>query len=80
MFAQRSGKKTKKGDKDKAKSDTPTDRKDYYQEWWKDKECYMCGKKGHPATACLLKLLAKDDNNNSHSSKSSKANSKLKVV
>jgi hypothetical protein len=37
-FAQNGDKKKKKkGDKDKAKSDTPKDPKDFDKEWWKDK-------------------------------------------
>jgi hypothetical protein len=30
-------------------------------EWWKDRECYRCGKKGHPASACLVELLSDND-------------------
>ncbi len=26
--------------------------KDYNKEYWKDKECFKCGEKGHPAVAC----------------------------
>ena len=70
-FAQNAAKKKKKGDKDKTKSDTPKDPKDFDKEWWKDKECYRCGKKGHPATACLVKPPSDDDDKSSCSSKSS---------
>jgi len=74
-FVQKGGKK-KKGDKDKAKSDTPKDPKDFNMEWWKDKECYRCGKKGHPASACLVKPPSDDDGKSSRSSKS-KSSSKV---
>jgi hypothetical protein len=69
-FAHNGGKK-KKSDKDKAKSDTPKDLKDFDKEWWKDKECYRCGKKGHPAPACLVKPPSDDNGKSSCSSKSS---------
>jgi hypothetical protein len=74
-FAQNGGKTKKgKGDKDKAKSDTPKDPKDFDKEWWKDIECYRCGKKGHPASACSVKPPSDDNNKSSRSSKpSSKA-------
>ena len=48
------------------------DPKDFDKEYWKDKECYRCAKKGHPATACLVKPPSNEDDN----SKSSKASSK----
>ncbi len=64
-----SGRKTKKGDKDEVKSKAAKDPKDYDREWWKDKECYRCGKKGHPAAACTVKLPSGDEDKSSHSSK-----------
>jgi len=69
-FVQKGGKK-KKGDKDEAKSDTPKYLKDFNKEWWKDKECYRCGKKGHPASECSVKPPSDDDDKSSRSSKSS---------
>ena len=39
--------------------------------YWKDEECYKCGKKGHPATACTAKVVASDDDKKS--TKSSKS-------
>ncbi len=44
--------------------------KDFDKEWWKDKECYRCGKKGHPASACSVKPLSNNDNKSICSSKS----------
>ena len=41
------------------------DPKDFDKEWWKDKECYRCGKKGHPASACSVKPLRSDNDNKS---------------
>jgi hypothetical protein len=66
--------KTKKGDKSKAKTDAK-DPKDFDKEFWKDKECYRCGKKGHPANACSVKPPKDYDDDSSCVSKSgSKAN------
>ena len=74
-FAQ-SGKK-KKDDKNKAKSDgKDKDPKDFDKDYWKDKECYRCGKKGHPASACSVKP-PKDDNDDSKSA--SKSGSKINM-
>ncbi len=59
-FAQSGKKKKKGGDKEK-KPKAPKDPKDFDKEWWKDKECYRCGKKGHPASACSVKPLSNND-------------------
>ncbi len=56
-FAQSGKKKKKVGDKEK-KPKAAKDPKDFNKEWWKDKECYRCGKKGHPASACSVKPLS----------------------
>jgi hypothetical protein len=68
-FAQSGKKKKKVGDK-KKKPEAAKDPKDFDKEWWKDKECYRCSKKGHPATACSVKLLSNNDNKSICSSKS----------
>ncbi len=68
-FAWSDKKKKNGGDKDK-KFEAPKDPKDFDMEWWKDKECYRCGKKGHPASACSVKLLSNNDNKLIPSSKS----------
>ncbi len=60
-FAQSGKKKKKVGNKEK-KPKAAKDLKDFDKEWWKGKECYRCGKKGHRASACSVKLLS--DNNN----------------
>jgi hypothetical protein len=65
-----SGKKKKKGDKNAVKSKATKDPKDYDREWWKDKECYRCSKKGHPAAACTVKAPSDGDDKSSRSSKS----------
>jgi hypothetical protein len=68
-FAQSDKKKKKGGNKEK-KSKAPKDPKDFDKEWWKDKECYRCGKKGHPASACSVKPLSDNDDKLIRSSKS----------
>jgi hypothetical protein len=68
-FAQSGKKKKKVGDKEK-KPEATKDPKDFDMEWWKDKECYRCGKKEHPASACSVKPLSYNDNKLIRSSKS----------
>ncbi len=67
-FAQ-SGKKKKKGGNKGKKPEAAKGPKDFDKEWWKDKECYRCGKKGHPASACSVKPLSNNDNKSICSSK-----------
>ncbi len=76
-FAQSDKKKKKGGNKEK-KPKAPKDPKDFDKEWWKDKECYRCGKKGHPASACSMKLLSNNDDKSICSSKS--ASNALAVI
>jgi hypothetical protein len=68
-FAQSGKKKKKVGDKEK-KPEAAKDPKDFDKEWWKDKECYRCGNKGHPASACSVKPLSNNDDKLICSSKS----------
>ncbi len=46
------------------KTDTTTDPKkvEFDKKFYKDKECFRCGKKGHPKAACTVKMVAADDN------------------
>jgi hypothetical protein len=67
-FAQSGKKKKKIGDKEK-KPEAAKDPKVFDKEWWKDKECYRCGKKGHPASACSVKPLSNNDDKSIRSSK-----------
>ncbi len=59
-FAQSGKKKKKVGNKEK-KPEAAKDPKNFDKEWWKDKECYRCGKKGHPASVCSVKPLSNND-------------------
>ncbi len=68
-FAQSGKKKKTVGDKEK-EPEAAKDPKNFDKEWWKDKECYRCGKKGHPASACSVKLLSDNDDKLICSSKS----------
>ena len=52
-FAQRGGRGGGRGSEGHGQSQQPFDK-----EYWKDKECYNCHKKGHPSTHCPK---AKDD-------------------
>ena len=69
VFAQSDKMKKKVGNKGK-KPKAAKDPEDFDKEWWKDKECYRCGKKGHPVSACSVKLLSNDDGKLIRSSKS----------
>jgi hypothetical protein len=60
----------------------------YDKEWWEDKTCYKCEKKGHPASNCPNKKKGgskgggkkkKDDDEKSRSSKSSKSKKTVAV-
>jgi hypothetical protein len=68
-FAQSGKKKKKVGNKEK-KPEASKDSKDFDKEWWKDKECYRCGKKGHPASACPVKPIVDNGDKSIRSSKS----------
>ncbi len=68
-FSQSGKKKKKVGSKEK-KPKVAKDPKDSDKEWWKDKECYRCSKKGHPASACSVEPLSNNDDKLIHSSKS----------
>jgi hypothetical protein len=60
--------KGKKGDGKKSGGDKVKFDKEFY----KDKECFRCGKKGHPKAACTVKLTpADDDDKSTKSTKSS---------
>jgi len=54
------------------KTDTTTDPKkvEFDKVFYKDKECFHCGKKGHPKAACTDKMVAADDNKSTKTSSS----------
>jgi hypothetical protein len=57
-FAQK-GQKGKKKTDEKIKKDDRNDEKSKStdKDFWKDKECFICNKKGHPAAKCPLKKI-----------------------
>ena len=62
-----------KGKKSDAKK-SGGDQVEFDKEFYKDKECFRCGKKGHPKAACTVKLTpADDDEKSTKSDKSSKS-------
>ena len=52
------------------------DDKIYEKKYWKDKECYKCGKEGHPESYCTKNKKDKDYDDNSTRSTSSRASKK----
>jgi hypothetical protein len=66
-----------KGKKGEAKKDAADKKVEFDKEFYKDKECFRCGKKGHPKAACTVKITPADDENKSKSPKSNKSASSL---
>jgi hypothetical protein len=56
-FAQGGTKKKKP----KSKDDTDPKNVEYDKEFYKDKDCFQCGKKGHPKAACTVKMVPADE-------------------
>jgi hypothetical protein len=52
---------------------------DYDKNYWKDKECFNCNKKGHPSSHCPDKIAAKDNDDKSVSTKNSKSSKSSKL-
>jgi hypothetical protein len=52
-FAQKGG----RGGRDDKGQKTIT----FDKEYWKDKTCFNCGKKGHPSSSCTKTAVTKDD-------------------
>ena len=70
-FAQKGG-KSKKGDEKKKGEKPKGEKKDFDKEYFKDKPCFKCGKKGHPQSHCPSKDEGDDDSSTSASTKSTK--------
>jgi hypothetical protein len=64
-----------KGKKGEARKDATDKKVEFDKEFYKDKECFRCGKKGHPKAACTVKMTPADDENKSKSPKSIKSSS-----
>ena len=52
------------------------DDKTYNKKYWKDKECYKCGKKGHPESHSTKKKRDKDNDDKITKTTSSRASTK----
>ena len=48
----------------------------YEKMYWKDKECYKCGEKGHPDYHCTNNKKGKDNNDKTKRTTSSRASAK----
>jgi hypothetical protein len=63
---------------EKKKSDNKNPKKvEFDKDFYKDKECFHCGKKGHPKSACTVKLKDSDDDDKSVGSKRSGSSSEM---
>jgi hypothetical protein len=47
----------------KNKNDTEPKNVGYNKEFYKDKDCFRCGKKGNPKEACTVKMVPADEEN-----------------
>ena len=71
-FAQK-GQKAKKKSDEKKKDESKDDKSKTDKDFWKDKQCFICDKKGHPASKCpSKKKKSTDSDDSSISSKSDK--------
>jgi hypothetical protein len=52
----------------------------YNKEYFKDKECHNCGKKGHPARCCTQKKKASDGSGDDKSTSSNKSSKSIKSL
>ena len=69
-FAQK-GQKAKKKSDEKKKDESKDDKSKTDKDFWKDKQCFICDKKGHPASKCpSKKKKSTDSDDSSISSKS----------
>jgi hypothetical protein len=68
-FAQgRTKKKMKKN-----KNDTDPKNVEYDKEFYKEKDCFQCGKKRHPKVACTVKMVPADEEKSTKPASSSKS-------
>jgi hypothetical protein len=68
-FAQGGTKKKMK----KNKNDTDPKNDEYDKEFYKDKDCFRCGKKGHPKAACTVKKIPADEEKSTKPASSTKS-------
>jgi hypothetical protein len=76
-FAQKGKKTMEKNKKNEEKEEESEGGKK--NTFFKDRECFLCSKKGHPAAKCLMrKKINNDDDDSSISSKNSSKSGKMK--
>jgi len=73
-FAQKG--KNKGGEKKKSDDKNPK-KVEYDKDFYKNRECFRCGKMGHPKSACTVKLKESDDDDKSVGSKRSGSSSEM---
>jgi hypothetical protein len=56
------------------RGDKASTRSTFDKEYWKNKECFRCGEKGHPASSCT-----KDDDEDNNKSLASQAKSMKQI-
>ena len=66
-----------KGSEKKKSDDKNPKTVEYDKDFYKDRECFRCGKKGHPKSACTVKLKESDDDDKSVGSKRSGSSSEM---
>ena len=69
--------KGKKGSEKKKYDDKNPKKVEYDKDFYKDRECFRCGKTGHPKAACTVKLKDSDDDDKSVGSKRSGSSSEM---
>jgi hypothetical protein len=52
---------------------------EYDKEYYKDKDCFQCGKKGHPKAACTVKMVPADEEKSTKQASSTKSASSKAV-
>jgi hypothetical protein len=73
--------KGKKGSEKKKSNDKNPKKVDFDVDFYKDRECFRCGKKGHPKSACTVKLKdSKDDDKSVGSKRSGSSPDMVKAV
>jgi len=72
--------KGKKGGEKKQSDDKNPKKTDFDKDYYKDKACFHCGKKGHPKSACTVKLKDSDNDKSVGSRKSGSSSEMVKAV
>ncbi len=57
----------------KNKNDSDPKNVEYDKEFYKDKDCFQCGKKGHPMAACTVKMVPANEEKSTKPASSTKS-------